>query len=81
MQGGFELWCVNARTHKGGFGVGEVIDLERYRARAGDKERNGLFVEIHPPVILVKCYEQGVLVEQHRIISEYMLRDLLDEMV
>jgi hypothetical protein len=72
---------VTAWTHEGGFGVGEIIDLQRYRARADVKERNGLFMEILPPVILVKCYEQGVLVEQHHIIFEYLLRDLLDEMV
>jgi hypothetical protein len=60
--------------------VGEIIDLQRYRARAGDNERNGLFMEIVPPVVLLKCYEKGVLVEQHHIISEYMLRDLLDEL-
>lgn len=58
--------------------MGEIIDLQRYRARAEEHARNGLIMEIMPPVILLNYYEKGVLVEQHRIISEYLLRDMLD---
>ena len=61
--------------------MGEVIDFERYRARTGGQARNGLFLEIMPPVILVRYYENGVLMEQHRVVSEAMIRDLLDQMV
>jgi hypothetical protein len=61
--------------------MGEVIDLESYRAGKRDTLRNGLYIEIAPPVVFVKYYENGVLTEQHRVISEYMLRELLDEMV
>lgn len=61
--------------------MGEIIDFERYRARAREQARNGLFLEILPPVILVRYYENGVLMEQHRVVSEAMIRDLLDQMV
>ena len=61
--------------------MGEVIDFERYRARAGEQARNGLFLEIMPPVILARYYENGVLIEQHRVVSETMIRDLLDRIM
>ncbi len=61
--------------------MGEVIDLESYRAGKKVGIRNGLYLEIAPPVVFVKYYENGVLTEQHRVISEHMLRELLDEML
>jgi hypothetical protein len=60
--------------------VGEVIDLLEYRASMKEKERNGIYMQIVPPAVLIQYYRNGVIVEQHRVISEYMLRDLLDEM-
>lgn len=60
--------------------MGDVIDFERYRPKAGERVRNGLFIELMPPVILVGYYENGVLMGQQRFISEDMVRDLLDEM-
>jgi hypothetical protein len=61
--------------------MGEVIDLQGYRTNKRDNLRNGLYIEIAPPVVFINYYENGVLTEQHRVISEYMLRELLDEMV
>jgi hypothetical protein len=60
--------------------VGRVIDLMEYRASIKEKERNGMYVLIVPPAVLIQYYRNGVIVEQHRVISEYMLRDLLDQM-
>jgi hypothetical protein len=60
--------------------VGEVIDLLEYRASMKEKERNGIYMQIVPPAVFIQHYRNGVIVEQHRVISEYMLRDLLDEM-
>jgi hypothetical protein len=60
--------------------VGEVIDLLDYRASMKEKERNGIYMQIVPPAVLIQYYRNGVMVEQHRVISEYMLRDLLDEL-
>ena len=60
--------------------MGEVIDFQSYRAISKEKLRNGICIKIDPPVVVVKYYENGVLTEQHRIVSEYMLRELLDSM-
>ena len=60
--------------------MGEVIDLLDYRASMKEKERNGIYMQIVPPAVLIQYYRNGVMVEQHRVISEYMLRDLLDEL-
>lgn len=60
--------------------MGEVIDFERYRPKTGERARNGLVMELMPPVILVGYYENGVLLEQQQLLSEDMIRDLLDQM-
>jgi hypothetical protein len=60
--------------------VGEVIDLLEYRANMKEKERNGIYMQIVPPAVLIQFYRYGVIVEQHRVISEHMLRDLLDDL-
>jgi len=59
--------------------VGEVINLEKYQARAAESARHGMYVEVLPPVVLVKYYRNGVLTEQQRVVSESMIRDLLDQ--
>ena len=61
--------------------MGKVIDLLEYRASMKEKERNGIYMHIVPPAVLIQYYKNGVIVDQHRVISESMLRDLLDEMV
>ena len=61
--------------------MGEVIDLQKYRTNKRDILWNGLCVDIQPPVVFIRYYDNGVLMEQHRVISEYMLREMLDEMV
>jgi hypothetical protein len=60
--------------------VGEVIKLEKYQARAAESARHGMYVEVLPPVVLVKYYRNGVLKEEQRVISESMTRDLLDRL-
>lgn len=59
--------------------MGEVINLEKYQARAAESARHGMYVEVLPPVVLVKYYRNGVLTEQQRVVSESMIRDLLDQ--
>ncbi len=60
--------------------MGEVINLEKYQARAAESARHGMYVEVVPPVVLVKYYQNGVLKEQQRLVSESMMRDLLDRL-
>jgi len=60
--------------------VGEVINLEKYQARAAESARHGMYVEVVPPVVLVRYYQNGVLKEEHRVISESLTRDLLDRL-
>lgn len=59
--------------------MGEVIKLKKYQARAAESARHGMYVEVLPPVVLVKYYRNGVLTEQQRVVSESMIRDLLDQ--
>jgi hypothetical protein len=61
--------------------VGEVFDLLEYRASMKENARDGVYMEVVPPAIRIKYYQNGVVVKQHQVISEYMLRDLLDEML
>ncbi len=61
--------------------MGELIELQKYRTKGKGPLQHGLCVEIKPPAVFVQYYENGVLMEQHPFISEYMLRELLDEQV
>jgi hypothetical protein len=63
-----------------GRAVGKVIDLLQYKAGLKENTRDGIYMEIMPPAVLIKYYRNGVVVKQHQVISEDMLRDLLDEM-
>lgn len=60
--------------------MGEVIDLTRYRANAKGNSGNWLNIEITPPAFFVQYFENGELKIHYRVISERMIRDLLDEL-
>lgn len=60
--------------------MGEVIDLLWYKANRKENIRDGVYLEIVPPAIHINYFRNGVVVKDYQIISEYMLRDLLDEM-
>lgn len=58
--------------------MGELIDLQKFRKEVERPATNGLIMETRPPLILFKYYENGMLVEQHQVISEHLLREMLD---
>jgi hypothetical protein len=63
--------------------LGEVLDFVKYREKAvgsriGAKWREGIYLETAPPFIIFKEYRGGVIGKEWRLISEYMLRELLN---
>jgi hypothetical protein len=58
--------------------VGTVVQLSDYRKKVTTQPENGFSVEIAPPVLIVRHFHNGVLTKEERVISESMLRDLLD---
>lgn len=70
---------------KGEDKVGKVIDLAKHRerlelGRAGAIAKDGLYMESVPPFIIFRRYEAGVVCSEQRLISEYMLREMLENM-
>jgi hypothetical protein len=65
--------------------VGQVIDIVKYleRSRTIQNESNqtdGYYLETNPPFITVKHYENGVVRKEFRVMSEHMLRELLESL-
>jgi len=63
--------------------MGEVIDLAKYREiaeckRIGAEWGDGVYLETTPPIIMFKEYRGGLIRKEWRLISEYMLRELLE---
>ena len=57
--------------------MGEVLNFDEFRDRMA--LQSGISLEVVPPVIIVRYMENGTL-REHQLISERMLRDLLDEL-
>ena len=60
--------------------MGKIVDFVSFKEKAAPNRRDGLYVEAHPPFVIVGSRENGALRKEYRLISENMLRDLLDEM-
>jgi len=60
--------------------MGKVIKLSNYRRKAATPSKDAFYIEVEPPIMVVKYYRHGVLVEEHRVVSEYMLREMLARM-
>lgn len=58
--------------------MGAVIELSDYRRKAPSEPRDGFCLQVVPPLMVVKHFRDGVLVGEERVISEYMLREMLD---
>jgi hypothetical protein len=58
--------------------MGMVIELSDYRIKAPSEPRDGFRLEVVPPVMVVRQFRDGVLVGEERVVSEYMLREMLD---
>jgi hypothetical protein len=58
--------------------LAQVYHLSDYRERAREYRRNGFSLELAPPFIIIQYYRDGVKTEKHRMISEHLLRHLLE---
>lgn len=60
--------------------MGKIIDFGDYREKHKPKRSDGVYMETVPPYIIFKYYENGIIRKEYRLISERMIRDLLDDM-
>jgi hypothetical protein len=64
--------------------MGKVIDLRKYREKSrgnrGSARRplDGVYVETLPPFVFYRHYQAGVRCREWRFLSEYLLREILD---
>jgi hypothetical protein len=57
-----------------------VIELSDFRKRGPGEPCDGLRLKVEAPVMVVRHFRDGVLVGEERVLSEYMLREMLDRM-
>jgi hypothetical protein len=58
--------------------MGKLICLSDYK-KAREIQGQGFYMEVLPPVIIIRYSKQGIVQERH-IISERMLREILDRL-
>ncbi len=58
--------------------MGKIIDLSEYRAKRKGHPRDGIQIEVVSHVMIVRHYQRGILIGEERVISERLLRDMLD---
>ena len=58
--------------------MGTVIELSDYRRKAPSEPRDGFRMQVVPPLMVIRHFRDGVLVGEERVISEYLLREMLD---
>jgi hypothetical protein len=59
--------------------LAQVIRLSDYRDIAGQDRLTGFSLELAPPFIIVHHYRDGVKTKQYKVISEHMLRQLIED--
>jgi hypothetical protein len=62
--------------------MGEVLDFSAYQARPKDsskKQTDGLTVAAAPAFLVFRHYQAGVIRNEWRLLSERLLRGLLDQ--
>jgi len=60
--------------------MGTVIELSDYGKKAEVQPEDGFYMEVEPPVMVVRRFRDGIFVGEERMISEWMLREMLDRM-
>jgi hypothetical protein len=60
--------------------VGTLIDFSEYRAKKNGHPPDGIHIELVSNVMIVRHYHKGILIGEERVISERILRDMLDGM-
>ncbi len=64
----------------------KVIDLRMYREKSRQNKRaaprsiDGFYMEAAPPFIIFRHYQTGVICKEWHVLSEYMLREILDNL-
>ncbi len=59
--------------------MGTVIELSDW-TKSQSELKDGFYLEFEPPFMIVRRFRDGVLVGEDRVISEYMLREMLESM-
>jgi len=60
--------------------MGTVIRLSDHRRKAEAAPEDGYYISVEPPVMVVRHFRDGVLLGEERVLSEYMLREMLERM-
>jgi hypothetical protein len=63
--------------------MGNVIDFVKFKQKSGQnrielERKDGTYMETVPPFIIFKHYEAGAIRKEWRLISEYMLREIIE---
>jgi hypothetical protein len=61
--------------------MGKLIELSDYRKKVQTSHRDGIFMEVVPPMLIFRHMRGGAVVKEERVVSESMLRELLDWMI
>ncbi len=66
--------------------MSKVIDLRMYREKSrGNRPEaprpiDGVYLEAAPPFIIVRHYQTGVICKERCLLSEYLLREIMDNL-
>ena len=66
--------------------MSKVIDLRMYREKlwrtiSGKLHLDdGVYMEASPPFIIFRQYQAGVICKEWRVLSEYMVREIMDNL-
>ncbi|NLJ26546.1 MAG: hypothetical protein GX433_00850 [Deltaproteobacteria bacterium] len=60
--------------------MGKVIDFFQYKKMETPEPIDGTYMEVAPPIIILRHFKKGAMVKEERVVSEYMLRELLERM-
>ncbi len=60
--------------------MGTLIDFSEHRAKKNGHPMDGIQIEVVSHVMIVRHYKEGILIGEERVVSERILRDMLDGM-
>jgi len=67
--------------------MGNVIDLESYRQKLRHNHTgtsppfDGICMETVPPFITFRLYQAGIVSRELHLLSEYLVREIMDNMI
>ncbi|MGA3116718.1 MAG: hypothetical protein ABSF90_20035 [Syntrophobacteraceae bacterium] len=65
--------------------MGNVVDFVEFKQKSGQnrielEREDGTYMETVAPFIIFRHYEAGAIRKEWRVISEYMLREMIESM-